>query len=233
MCTNLNQLRKVTSVRLRNIFATQKVRSYVCLIFLAGSFSLSACMNTAIQDEHDSNLHAFTPEQSQSATSQPSDFASYWEQTKHLPPAATDEEYQQSFMQSAQKYADCIEKHGWPRPTIENPYTPFVNIAEEVTPVGQEAEKFEDEKDCLDEAAPWPTHPQLTQETLSAEYDRLEQFRSCISQNGGELSELPTREKYIQDVLTGGEGWIPMVELRKKGFWSDKTQDQIFQLCPW
>lgn len=208
-------------------------RQRMCSFIALCSVLLSACSQHGPSEAKHDELAAFASQNAQSAASQPQDFSSYWAQVEHLPPASSNEEYQSSFMDAAQKYSDCMEERGWPRPVVDDPYTPFASIVEEATPLGQEAEKFEDEKACLDFSAPWPQSPELTREYLAEEYARLEDFRRCIAKEGGEISELPTREKYVEDVLGGGNVWSPMEELRKSGFWSGKQQGEIFQLCPW
>lgn len=218
----------------RTSIATALRLTTVALVFV-GVAALPACSTenqnqSATQSEE---LSAYVEQAPQSASGEPQNFAAYWDQVKRLPPAATEDEYQQLFVEAVGKYADCMEERGWPRPVLDNPYTPFASIAEEVAPVGQEAAKFEDEKACLDLAAPWPEAPALTRESLSADYDRQVAFRQCIIDHGGSLSEPPTREKYIEDSLTSGDVWVPQEELRRSGFWSNKTMSQIYEVCPW
>lgn len=194
---------------------------------------LVGCSIASIEEEQSTEKLISLSDARQSASVEPQDFAAYADQVEHLPPASSADEYMKLYVEALETYAICMEERGWSRPRIENPYTEFMSIVEEVAPQGLEAEKFKDEKDCLDHAAPWPTAPLPTRESVSEEYDRMIKFRQCVIDNGGSISELPTREKHIEDVLTGGIPWTPMAELRKSGFWAEKRQEQIYDLCPW
>ncbi|MCD4550225.1 hypothetical protein [Schaalia sp. lx-260] len=204
-----------------------------CGIVFLSTIALTACASEVHQSKESAELSAFKPEAVQSESGEAQDFVSYWDKAEHLPPAASDEEYEELFAEAVGKYADCMEGHGWPRPRLDNPHTPFSSLAEDVPPVGQEAAKFKDEKVCLDLAAPWPQKPTLTTEYVSAQYDKLVNFRQCITEHGGTISELPSREKYIADMISGDLSWFPIPELLKSGFWAGKPQSEIYKICPW
>ena len=148
-----------------------------------------------------------------------------------LPPAVSTAEFNQQNSQWYSVFAQCMNQKGWENVHVVNAGTPNVGLMLNA-PEGQESVYNADTRQCSIEAGPEPQAPVVTREFAQHEYEVAVQMAECLRQHGFTISEAPSAETYIDDVLNSRPPWIPVSELHSNGNNLDRPITEIYELCP-
>lgn len=106
--------------------------------------------------------------------------------------------------------ATCMNDRGWEDTHVEDPDSPSVSLWDDR---GNQPEAHDaDLTDCQSLAGPEPIPPPLTEELAGERYDDRVAARNCLLDLGYVVSEPPSRETYVEQMLAVEPTWDPRME---------------------
>lgn len=133
----------------------------------------------------------------------------------------------------------CMEDKGWPAIELPGIYTPQMGIQT----AGSEVDPQRYARDfdaCQASAPPIPMPPVATPELAEEEYAKAKSAHECLVAHGARMPEFPSKQKFFDDFLVHHAMWNPMadlegikIDMETDPLFSQKSSQQIYELCPW